>query len=492
MAVMAFGQRRVQLKQANVLRGGVNGDQRFDWVVGDVIFVQNNITIYCDSAIFYKKQDVVNAFGHVHITDGDSITITSQKLAYDGQTKVAKFRDDVVFTKLNTATLYTNTLDYDRLSQLATYVEGGKLVDSINVLTSRKGYYNSINDMASFKKDVHVKNPDYNMYSDSLQYNSRTKVIFFRTKTRVVNKDNDEFIYEGGSYDTKSRQSELHEGTAESPSYELKGINYLLDDIRQIYNLRQNVVMTAKDQNLVIYGQAATYNKLTGVAKVFDHAYLAKVTQDNDTLFMSADTLVSIDSKDSTKKRLLAYHHVRIYKSDMQGLADSVAYFQSDSLFFLYGNPVLWSQENQMTADTISMLISHNTISKIFMNVNSFVISADSLQHFNQIKGRKMIASLDSGAINRVFVNGNGESIYYALNDKDHSLRGMNKISCSNITIRFVQGQVNNLSFYVNADASFIPPQEIKPEDNQLDGFQWFESEKPSRSSVLGEPPASP
>jgi lipopolysaccharide export system protein LptA len=405
---------------------------------------------------------------------------------------VAKFREDVIFNTLNTATLYTNILDYDRLAQLATYTQGGKLVDSINVLTSRKGYYNANNNMASFKKDVHVKNPDYNMYSDSLQYNSRSKVIYFRTKTRVVNKDNDEFIYEGGNYDTKTRQSELHEGIAETPSYRLKGISYNLNDITQIYNLRQNVVMTAKEENLSIYGQAARYDKKTGIAKVFDHAYLAKVTQDKDTLFMSADTLVSIDSKDPAKKRLLAYHHVRIYKSDMQGLADSVVYQQSDSIFYLYHSPVLWSQQNQMTADTISMLVSHNTVKKIFMDMKAFVVSEDSLQHFNQIKGRNMIALLDSGAIHRVLVDGNGESIYYALDEKDHSLRGMNKIACSNITIRFVQGQINNVSFYVNADASFVPPHQITPDQTRLEGFQWLEAEKPTRESVLMGPPPSP
>jgi lipopolysaccharide export system protein LptA len=485
MAFSAFGQRRVQLKQADILRGGVRGEDRYDWVIGNVIFVQNNVTIFCDSAIFYKKKDVINAFGRVRITDGDSVTVTSRRLEYDGKIKVAKFLDKVVFTKLNTATLYTDLLDYDRSAGLATYINGGKLVDSINTLTSRKGYYNANNNLASFKKNVHVRNPDYNMYSDSLQYNSRTKLIYFRTKTHVIDKDKNDFVYEGGDYDTKTRRSVLTQGVAETPSYRLKGSHYILDDIAQVYKLRENVEMEAKDDSLTIYGSAMDYDKKTGIAKVFSDAYLAKVVGIGDTLFLSADTLVSIDNDDPAKKRLLAYPNVKIYKSDIQGRADSIEYRPADSTFILYRNPILWTEGNQMTADTISMLIHRGTIDKIFLQVNAFVVSQDTLKDFNQIKGRRMVASLAGRQINNVSVDGNGESIYYALDEKDNSFRGLNKIACSNILIRFKEGRINNLTFYVKPDASFIPPHELKAENTRLTGFQWLEELKPTRKAVL-------
>ena len=127
--------------------------------------------------------------GKVRITEGDSVTITGRKLEYDGDTKKAKLRNNVVFTKLGTTTLYTDNLDFDRPTNVAYYFNGGRLVDSINVLTSNKGYYDVTSNMASFKKNVHVKNPDYIMTSDSLQYNSRTKIIYFRSPTTVVDSD---------------------------------------------------------------------------------------------------------------------------------------------------------------------------------------------------------------------------------------------------------------------------------------------------------------
>jgi len=487
----ASAQKRVKLKQAQQLRSGRDAaGNKFSRAIGDVVFEQSTTTIYCDSAWFYKDRNAVEAFGRIRITEGDSVTITGNKLEYDGNTKHAKLRKNVVFTKLATSTLYTENLDFSRPKNLAYYFNGGKLVDSINVLTSNKGYYNLTNNVASFKKDVVVTHPDYLMKSDSLQYNSRTKIIYFRTATNVLHRvDSSTFVYEGGEYDTRSRQSNLMTGTGETVEYKVESKDYQLDDISKIYRLRGNVVMSSKKDNLIIYGQAADYYKAKGYSKVYNNAYVAKVTDDNDTLFIAADTLVSIESEDPSKKRLLAYHNVRIYKSDMQGIADSLEYRQLDSALYFYRQPVLWTEGNQMTADSIRMVMRNQAIDKVYLNANAFVISRDSLLNYNQIKGRHMTAEFRHAKINRVLVNGNGESIYYVLSDKEAAAMGMNRIICSDITIRFQDGKVKNLSFYTQPDARFIPPHELKKEEMTLKGFSWREDRKPLRSDVVGSRP---
>lgn len=485
-----YAQKKVELERADQLRGSRTADgEQFQKLLGNVVLIQNQTTIYCDSAYLYKKRNFVEAFGSVRITEGDSLTITGKRLEYDGNTKVAKLRNDVVFTKLATATLYTDYLDFDRVKNMAYYINGGRLVDSINVLTSRKGYYNSTTNMASFKRNVRVKNPDYTMTADSLQYSSRTKVIYFRTPTTVIGKDSSTFVYNSGVYDTKTKRSDLELGSGESEEYKIKSKDYQLDDIRKIYKLRGDVVMTSKKENLIIYGQAADYFRASGISKVYNNAYLAKVT-DQDTLFISADTLVSIENEDPAKKRLLAYHNVKIFRHDLQGKADSIEYRSADSVIYFYRDPILWSEGNQMTADSISMLIRRKTIDKIFLNVNSFVISRDTLTNFNQIKGRRMTAEFRNGNINRVFVKGNGESHTFPLEENkkdsvDAKAMGMNKIICSDITIRFIEGKVNNLSFYKRPDANFIPPHELKEEDKNLPGFEWRVDQKPKRADVV-------
>lgn len=487
--VPALAQKKVQLqKGAGKLIGGIRNGERIERVIDNVVFVQNTTTIYCDSAWFYRSKNMVEAFGRVRIVEGDSVTITASRLEYDGDKKRAKLRNNVVFTKLATATLYTDFLDYDRLANEAYYFNGGKLVDSINTLTSRKGYYQVNSNLAAFKKDVKVTNPDYSMTADSLQYNSKSKIIFFVSETTVVNKDSSSFVYKAGQYNTQTRTSDLKEGLAQSQSYELKGNSYDIDDFRKIYKVRGNVVMTYKDENLSIYGQAADYYRSKSIAKIYNHAYVAKVTDEGDTLFMTADTLVSIDNVDPAKKRLLAYHNVKIFKNDLQGVADSLEYRSADSTIYFYKNPVLWTDQNQMTADSISLLIEKNTISKVFLVVNAFVISKDTLLNFNQIKGRNMTADFSKGELKRVNVQGNGESLYFAIDEKTHLLTGMNKIICSNMVIRFLDSRVNNLSFYVKPEANFIPPHELKEDEIKLTGFTWKEPLRPVKKDVVKTP----
>jgi lipopolysaccharide export system protein LptA len=486
LVTSASAQKVVQLqKGAGKLIGGIKNGERIERIIDNVVFVQNTTTIYCDSAWFFRTRNVVEAFGRVRIVEGDSITITARHLEYDGNTKRAKLRGNVVFTKLARARLYTDFLDYDRVINEARYFNGGRLVDSINTLVSRKGYYDATSNLASFKRDVKVTNPDYTMNSDSMQYNSRSKIIYFVTETTVIDKDTNSFNYQSGTYNTITRVFDSSKGAGRSQNYEVNGDRFDFDDLKKIYKIRGNVVMKSLEENLTIYGQASDSYKNKNLAKIYDHAYIAKVTDEGDTLFMTADTLVSIDDVDPKKKRLLAYHNVKIFKRDLQGTADSLEYRSADSTLYFYKNPVLWTDGNQMTADSISMLIEKNTISKIFMNVNAFVISKDTSENFNQIKGRKMIAEFAKSKLNRVYVNGNGESIYFATDEKTGVLTGMNKVICSNIIIRFQDGKVSRISFLRQPDGNFIPPHELEEENMKLEDFIWHDKDRPLRKDVI-------
>ena len=491
LSVLAFAasyaQRKVTFKQADELKGAIKDGQQFNRLLGNVIMVQGNTTIYCDSAHLYGSMNSAEAFGHVRITDGDSVTITAATLEYSGNERRAKLRNNVVFTKLATATLHTDYLDYDRPRSMAYYYNGGKLVDSINVLTSQKGYYNVNSNLAAFKKNVEVNNPDYTMYADSLQYNSRSKIIYFVSQTTLIDKDSSSFTYDAGQYDTRTKSSDLRSGFVETRSYTIKGKSYALDDINKRYKIKGDVVINYKEEELTVYGQSSIYDRAKRIAKIYDNAFVAKRTDEGDTLFIRADTLVSIDSDDDSKKRLLAYNNVKVFKQDMQAISDSLEYRSADSTIYFYGDPVLWNGENQMTADSIRMLIENQTISKVFLNVNSFVISQDTLLNYNQIKGRRMVAEFGGNELRRVLVEGNGETLYFAIDEKTKEFMGMNKMLCSNIIIRFQEGKVNNLSFYIKPEAKFIPPHELQEEDKRLDEFTWRQEVRPQREDVVGK-----
>lgn len=464
-------------------------------MIGNVIFTQNQTTIYCDSAQIFKSQNSVEAYGRVRIIEGDSVTVTGLRLSYDGNTRLARMRKNVVFTKLATATLYTDFLDFDRTKNKATYFNGGKLVDSTNTLTSQKGYYDMRTNLASFKTNVVGVNPEYTLKSDTLQYDSRSKIIYFRELTTVVSKDGETATYQNGYYDTYQKKSDLNQGEIETPTYKMTGDKYFLDDFKKVYKAKYNVVMTSKEEEMTIYGDDGYYDKKAGISKVYGNAYLTRLADDGDTLFLAADTLVSIENKDPRKKRLIAYNHVKIFKSDMQGTADSLVYLSSDSVMYFFKTPALWTNGNQMTADTIKIELKNKNIDKVYLMANSFVISQDTLTNFNQIKGRKMTAYFKGEDINHVLVEGNGESLYYALQEEEKDLdslilkviftAGMNKMVCSNMRINFIEGRVNNVSAYVMPDASFIPPHELKKDDQKLKGFAWRMEERPLREDVV-------
>ncbi|MBS1508238.1 MAG: organic solvent tolerance protein OstA [Bacteroidetes bacterium] len=490
----AFAQKKVNFIHADSVKGGIKDNKRYQRCIGNVSFSQNTTTIYCDSAHFYRAENRLEAFGHVHITD-DSVDITSLRLEYDGTKKIAYLRQNVVFEKQKIAKLYTNFLDYYRTKNEARYFNGGKLVDTTNTLTSKKGYYDVNTNLASFKTEVVGVNPDYTLNSDTLQYNSKTRIVYFRDFTTLRDSEGKKAYYQNGTYDTRKKISALNNGEMESPSYKIKGDAYHINDAQKFYKVIGHVVMTSKEENMNIYGDDGFYDKKRGISKVYGHAYVAKVAEDGDTLFLSADTLVSIENKDPHKKRLLAYHNVKIFKKDMQGIADSLAYISADSLLYFYRSPVLWTNENQMTADSIHMLLHNKSIHRIYMVSNSFVVSQDSLKDFNQIKGRRMTTYFENKKIDHVIVEGNGESIYHALEEKKIQkdsllikitfLSGMNKIICSNMRINFNKGKVSSINFYVKPDASFFPPQNIVEKERKLKGFVWLAAKRPRREDVL-------
>ena len=484
MTAPAFGQKKVRLKQANTFQGGNRDGESFQKFIGDVIFTQKNTTIYCDSALLFRDRDVVEAFGHVKILEGDSTVITSRRLIYNGNDELAKLRRNVVFEKVNAMKLYTDNLDYDIEQKIASYFNGGRLVDSANVLTSERGTLNDQTGIATFRENVVAKFPDFTLYSDALDYNTRTEVVYFIAPTTLINKDSTVVTYTEGQYDTRTKSTNVRHGHIESPDYTIKGDRLERNEVEETSRAVGNVILEAKEDDIVITGDEALMNKKTGISKIYGNPLMKKPFE-GDTLYLSADTLVSIDSDIDSEKRLLAYHNVKIFRRDLQGRADSLAYFRSDSIIRFYNDPILWTSGNQMTADTISVFIANNTIDRMEMDINSFVISKDTIDNFNQIKGRKIVSYFNDGNLDKVEVRGNSESIFFALDEDEEYVIGMNKIICSRTIIGFRNNQAIRVSSFVKPEATFIPPHELKEENKTLQGFNWQINRRPSLSDLL-------
>ncbi len=488
-STLVFGQARgEQLKyKADRLRSAVAADgERFEKLITNVELTQQGTIIYCDSAYFYRTRNALEAFGRVRILNlTDSVEITSRRLTYDGNDKMAKIRENVVY-KDDSIVLRTEFLDYDMINRNAWYFNGGKIVDNVNTLTSKNGFYNTETREVNFDGDVVLVNPEYTMKSEDLKYNINTKIANVTSPSTIIAEDGTVLMAEEGSeFQTDRKISEFFLSEIDGLSYTIKGNRISSDEMYKYYEADGDVEMLGKTDDIFIYGDEARYWQSTGITKVYGNVLMKKLVG-LDTMYLTADTLMSIDNE-TTEKTLLAYFNVRIYKTDLQGKADSLSYIATDSTLYFYRDPVLWNDGSQITADSINVQMANDQIDKLNTSSNSFIVSEDSTGHYNQVKGRKMVAQFENSQIQKVDVNGNGESIYFVLDEKTQEMMGMNKIICSNMLIQFLESQVNAIYFYTNPDGTFIPPHELKEAETLLQGFKWRDDERPMIKSVIPE-----
>jgi len=474
-------QTKVQLKRAEKLAQAQIDGEAIQKLIGDVWIVQGTTNIFCDSAYLNKATNTAQAFGNVNIIDQvDTLDVKSDYMEYDGTTRIAKLRDNVIL-KDNSGILYTDYLDYDRLQDFGYYQGGGRLIDPLNEVTSKSGQYFPNAKRAHFYDSVRVKNIDFNLETDTLYYHTINRTTETQGFTKAITTDQDTLIaYSSLFYDGSSKYAKVYDGEIISADFSIKGDTLIADDINQVYEAYNNIEMFSAADSLTIFGDIGIYNKADSFGKVYQNAYLRKMIQ-GDSLFIKADTLFS--NQEEGNKYLLAYHDAKLYKSNLQGIADSVSYNFSDSTIYMYQDPVIWSEDSQISADSLNIELKENRIDKMILRKNAFVISRDSLKNFNQIKGREMDVFFKNSVIDHTDINGNGESIYFV--QESPGVTSMNKMLCSNMAIYFENNFVSKLKAYKEVDGRLIPPIEIEGPERRLRGFKWRVDEKPKLREIV-------
>jgi lipopolysaccharide export system protein LptA len=515
-------------------------------IYNNVRFRQKGVLMYCNLAVQNVTTNIIEAYGNVRLIQGDTISVRGDTMYYYGNTRQANLRGHVTMRDRK-MTLTTTQLDYDMVSGIAHYPTPGRIVDKENILTSREGYYDTRTKLFTFRQNVRLVNPKGTLVADSLLYNSLTRLATFQGPTRITNKDG-VLTAIAGQYNTTSGISNFQRrATVETPKYRLTGDSLYYDNVSELGVAKGNVIMVAKDRKAIITGDHVRYNGKIGISRVTGHPVAKNVANETtkDTLYLRADTLFSFDNKETNTRRLLGQKNVFVYKSDLQSKCDSLIYDTADSTLYFFKKPIVWSQNRyQMEADSMRALLKNNRINTLFLKSKSFVISLDTLKNFNQIKGRTVTAYFkttfaevtvsptnsaqaqvgtqpaaiasttgsvsaiatktipsrvldkkeaiptsktvvqEQTRIDRVVVEGNGQSIYYAVDDKNKMI-GLNYVECSRMNIEFADSKVGRIRFYGQPDARLVPPGEITSEDKELDGFRWREVEKPTKGQVL-------
>lgn len=473
---------KVTLKQADELEGGVFEGKKIRKLRGNVIFTQDDMTLYCDSAYHYIEKNNIDAFGHVKIVQGD-MTTTGEKLRYNGDEKIAKMKNNVVM-KDSKMTLYTDHLDYNMNTKVGYYYNGGKIIDRKNTLVSRSGRYNTVTKMLYFKNQVNLKNPEYELWCDTLNYHTTSEIAYFVGPTDIESKGTKLFARKG-IYNTILGESHFEDQAAiNDTNYRLSGDSLFYDEKKKIGFAFDNVELYLKKENIKIYGDIGMTNDSTGISKMYGGNPLMKNLMKGDTLYLSADTLIAISDTNDNIKKLLAFNNVKMFKSDLQATCDSLTYNYQDSTIYFNYSPIIWSDENQMTGQKVKIQLANDEIDKMYIDEDAFVVSEDSFINYNQIKGKNMIAHFTKGEIKKLDVEGNGQSIYFVLED-DTLFTGMNKTICTNMVFYFDSSEVKKINFLTDPEARFIPPNELSDPDKKLTGFDWLIEMRPELEELL-------
>jgi len=450
-------------------------------------FEHQGADLFCDAAIFYQKENKLRAIGNIRLQQGDSLQMTSGRIDYDGNTKLAKARDNVVLRN-ESMTLRTDTLYLDREAQEAFYNTKGTIIDSSNTLNSTIGRYFMNSKKYQFLDSVHIRNPEYTVDSKRLDYYTTSRNAYMYGPSTIVGKTYT-FYFERGFYDTKIERG------------------YGIKNTRIDYNNR------IIEGDSVYFDKASSFASATNNIKVKDtinkgviRAHYAEVYRDRDSIFATkravainlvqqdsmyihGDTLMITGKPDD--RILRAFRNSKFYKTDLSGKCDSIHFEQKSGITQLIKDPILWNKQNQMTGDSIHLVSNMETEKLDSLKVinNAFVIALDSIgkEGYNQAKGKDLFGKFEENQLRTIDLVKNTEVIYYMYNDNDEFL-GINKTICSAIRMTLGEEDIEEITFFTNPDGTIYPEQELPENSRKLRGFVWRGEERiNSKEAIFDE-----
>ncbi len=447
-------------------------------LVGNVRIRHQGMLMFCDSAQLYSEQNYLLAYGHIHVKQGDTLNIYGDSLYYDGNSRSGKLRGKVRMVERDLR-LETDSLNFDVGVGTASYSNWGTLtsIKNQNVLRSKAGIYHSASKSVFFKDSVTLTHPDYEMRGDTLKYLTTTETAIFEGPTFIYTKEST--IYsEKGWYDTRHDRTLFHQNARITRKENtLSGDTVYYDRIKGVGEAYGNISLNDTLNDFIINGDYGIVYELDERSLVTGKALFTKILE-KDSLYLHADTLLATKDKELEKQVIFAFHHVKFFKTDLQGYCDSLVYDERDSSLKMYGAPVLWNEENQLTADYIQLNTAHGKPDYLLLQDNAFIVSEADSVGYNQIKGRTMEGRFIEDELRKVFVNGNGQTVYYG-GEKGKPYVGMNKTVCSDILIHLENQKISRITFMTDPDAVLYPMHKINPKDKILDGFRWIPEQRP-------------
>ena len=453
-------------------------DPRAEILVGNVKLSHEGVFLDCDSARFYREDNSFDAYGHVKMVQGDTLSLVGDSLFYDGFALQAHARGEVVLIHRKSK-LTTNKLDYDRVYGLGMYIDGGTLYDADNVLTSNWGQYSPSTHEAFFTDNVELKNPKFNLVSDTLYYYTDTERAKIVSPTNITTSDGT-FVYgEAGDYDTKQAKANLL-----NRSYLIKDMRKIVGDSLHyeketgISEAFGNVILTDDENLCALKGGYCWYDENTGNAMATDMA-VAMEFSSPDTMYVHGDTLrmytFNLDT-DSVYRNLYAYNHVRMFRNDVQGVCDSLVSLQRDSCTYMYGQPILWNENQQVFGEEIRVYGNDSTIDWVHIINQAMTIEQVDSVSYNQVSSKEMMCYFTNGEIEHNEAHGNVYVVYFV---QDDSTIVMVNYSETTELHLYMQEKKMDKIWMPAAKGMFYPAIDVPHDRRYLSSFAWFDYIRP-------------
>lgn len=445
-----------------------------------VQFEHQGADLWCDYAFLYQKDNRLEAIGNVRLVQGDSVLMTSGRVEYNGNLRLAKAYESVRLEN-QSMTLTTDTLYFDRERQEAYYRDFGRIVDSVNTLTSEVGRYFMVPKKYQFQDSVLIKNPDYILESTRLDYYTNSKNAYMYGPSTITGEDYTLYC-ERGYYDTRVEQgygirnTEIHYNDRI-----IEGDSVYFDKATEFASATNNIVITDTVNQGVIRAHYAEVHRARDSVFATRRAVSVSLVE-QDSLYMHGDTLMVTGAPDA--RILRAYRNAKFFKTDLSGKCDSIHFEERTGITQLIREPVIWNLENQMTGDSIYLLSDLETQKPDSLKVlgNAFLISEDTIGHrgYNQAKGKDLFGKFVEDQLKIVDLVGNTEVVYFMYDD-DEQLIGIDKTVCSRIRLLMEASEIQDITFFIDPDGVIYPEADLPRESRVLEGFIWRGDERMSR-----------
>ena len=477
---------RIYLLHSDRLYHDTQIDAKAQILVGNVQFRHDEVLMYCDSALFYEASNSLDAFGNVRMVQGDTLSLAGDVLYYNGSDKLAKVRNNVVLVH-GQMTLYTDSLDYDRLYNVGYFFEGGNLITKDNDLKSDWGEYHPETKVAVFNYNVQMVSPPSPqeartvLLTDTLYYNTETSVANARGPSTID--DGDCHIYtEMGYMNSKNNDMTLlNRSEMSNTGKKLIGDSIVWNSVDSIGEAFGNVVYTDLLNNNAMTGNYCYYDDRIGYTLGTDSACIMDFSQGADTMYMHADSIKMYTfniKTDSVYRIMYAHNHVRMYRADIQGVCDSLIYHTGDSVMIMYKDPIIWTGSQQLLGEEIQAFMNDSTIDSIYVLRQTLSCERIDDRHYNQVAGHEMHSYMKDGELEMTHVIGNVIVNYYPFDD-DSLMVAMNHIESTEMKMFMGENRKLKKIWMPAATGTFYPLPMIPSNLRFLENFQWFDYVRP-------------